>query len=85
MIKNIEYIFFNVKFSITIICFKFTKKYLLTSNEVKKFKIFNLTGNSDKYFFYFTFNDILKKRRLLCGMFLYILIMDEKVLVLCEK
>ena len=35
MIKNIEY-HFNVKFSITIICFKFSEKYLLTSNEVKK-------------------------------------------------
>ena len=35
MIKNIEY-FFNVKFSITIIWFKFSEKYLLTSNEVEK-------------------------------------------------
>ena len=43
MIKNIEY-FFNVKFSITIICFKFSEKYLFTSNEVqqKKFKILKL-------------------------------------------
>ena len=52
MIKNIEY-FCNVKFSITIICFKFSEKYLLTSNEVKKkLKFFNLTGNSDKYFLF---------------------------------
>ena len=53
MIKNIEY-FFNIKFSITTICFKFSEKYLLTSNEVKKekLKIFNLTGNSEKYFLF---------------------------------
>ena len=51
MIKNIEY-FFNVKFSITIICFKFSEKYLFTSNEVKKkIKNFLFDGKFRSVFF----------------------------------
>ena len=45
------WIFFLYKISISIICFKFSEKYLPTSKEVKKkiSQIFNLMRNSDNH------------------------------------
>ena len=78
MMKNIEYIF-NVKFSITIICLKFSEKYLLTSKEVKKKnKKCLILWKIQISIFYFTFNDILKKRRLLCEMFFFFFRRSQK-------
>ena len=63
---------FLCKILISIICFKFSEKYLTTSKKVKKkYHKFLIRLKIQISIFYFTFNGILEKRLLLCEMIFF--------------